>query len=117
MDIPLPWMFIIVLAIILIGLYLVRLKPKTKSQGGSVVDANGVKLKDTPEGKLGASIMNGICPDCGSKEGFYRGPKAAHRLTFSVPIPNAGVVSTLLICLMRATHSGSAKDLINYMMT
>jgi hypothetical protein len=36
---------------------------------------SGVPLKDTPAGKLGAILQKGICPDCGSKEGFYKGPE------------------------------------------
>jgi hypothetical protein len=35
---------------------------------------SGTPLSALPAGKLGASIMNGVCPDCGSKAGFYEGP-------------------------------------------
>ena len=49
-----------------------------KDERPSPVVINGVSgklLSETDAGKLGASIMNGRCPDCGSGEGFYRGPQ------------------------------------------
>jgi hypothetical protein len=52
---------------------------RTDTDSKSIVmeGSSGVPLKDTPAGKLGASIKKGVCPDCGSKEGFYLGPQGA----------------------------------------
>jgi hypothetical protein len=69
------------------------LSPKEYPHGGRVVEGfSGRELKDTPAGKLGASIMNGVCPDCGSKEGFYQGPQ--------------GGISTNIFCANPKCRSG-----------
>jgi hypothetical protein len=65
----------IVLAIILVGvLWLTR--PRPKPMVSRVVEGfSGKPLSETEAGKIGAAIMNGHCPDCGSKEGFWEGPQ------------------------------------------
>lgn len=48
---------------------------RINSESVVVEGSSGIPLRDTPAGKLGASIQNGVCPDCGSKEGFFKGPE------------------------------------------
>ena len=52
-------------------------KPRKRNKNNSytVEGSTGTPLKDTPAGKLGASIVKGVCPDCGLKDGFYKGPE------------------------------------------
>lgn len=76
-----PWsllIFVFSFVVIFFVLYLVgyfKVPEKYRSSGVVIDGFSSKPLKDTPAGKLGASIMKGVCPDCGSKEGFYRGPQ------------------------------------------
>lgn len=46
-----------------------------KKERHNVVEGfSGQLLSEREEGKLGKKILQNICPDCGSKKGFYEGP-------------------------------------------
>lgn len=49
-------------------------------------------VTETEGGKLYAKIANNLCPDCGSREGFYKGP--------------SGGLSTNIFCVNRVCRSG-----------
>jgi len=69
----------IAVAVFVVNVWDALRKPKKKKKGGhvsvhSLVDGTEKPLSETPQGKLGAKIAKGVCPDCGGKGGFYEGP-------------------------------------------
>lgn len=63
-----------------------------KNRSNVIEGFSGKPLRETPAGKLGAKIAKGICPDCGSKKGFYKGP--------------SGGMSTNIFCANSECRSG-----------
>jgi hypothetical protein len=48
-------------------------KPEPEPEAVVVEGFSGRKLRDMPQGKLGAIIITNHCPDCGG-QGFFAGP-------------------------------------------
>lgn len=63
-----------------------------KKRSNVVEGFSGKPLNETPAGKLGIVLSKGICPDCGSKNGFYEGP--------------SGGMSTNIFCANSECRSG-----------